>query len=188
MRLFAGVVPPGGVVAELAREVERLRDLPGAENLRWTGRAGWHFTLAFYGEVPDELVPELERRLHRAAHRHPPFDLRLSGGGRFARAVVWVGADGDPEAMRRLADSAEAGARRAGVSMAEHRRYTPHLTVARARRPHQSLRPYADALAGFESSPWTVDELLLIRSHLPKGGVEKEQPRYETVGRWKLRT
>ncbi|MEU9382704.1 2'-5' RNA ligase family protein, partial [Streptomyces sp. NPDC048279] len=69
MRLFAAVLPPPEVAAELAVEVDRLKRLPGAEALRWTGRPGWHFTLAFYGEVEEGLVPDLSERLARAAHR-----------------------------------------------------------------------------------------------------------------------
>jgi 2'-5' RNA ligase len=69
MRLFAAVLPPVEVVRELAAEVAELRRLPGADGMRWTERAGWHFTLAFYGEVDDELVPELTARLGRAASR-----------------------------------------------------------------------------------------------------------------------
>lgn len=186
MRLFAAVLPPEAAVAELAVAVDRLRALPGADRLRWTGRPGWHFTLAFYGEVAEDLLPELTRRLERAAHRHKPFELRLAGGGRFSRAVVWVGADGNADAMRRLADSAAAGARRAGVRMDEHRRpYAPHVTVARS-RAQTSLRPYVEALTDFEGSPWTVERLCLIRSNLPKSGVPGEQPRYETLAAWPL--
>ncbi|MGP3922691.1 RNA 2',3'-cyclic phosphodiesterase [Streptomyces sp. 8N616] len=185
MRLFAAVVPPEAAIDELAVEVARLRELPGADRLRWTGRAGWHFTLAFYGEVPEDVVPELAVRLGRAAHRHHPFEIRLARGGRFSRAVVWVGADGDAEAMARLADSAAAGARRAGVPMEEHRPYAPHLTIAR-NRSQMNLRPYVEALAEFEGSPWTVEQLCLVRSNLPTGGVSGEQPRYETIEAWPL--
>ena len=185
MRLFAAVLPPEAALAELAAAVGRLRSLPGADRLRWTGRPGWHFTLAFYGEVDDDLVPGLGVRLERAAHRHRPFDLRLSGGGRFSRSVVWVGADGDRNAMRRLADAAVAAARREGIPMGEHRPYAPHLTVAR-NRSHTSLSPYVSGLADFESTRWTVERLCLVRSNLHVSGVPGEQPRYETIGSWHL--
>ncbi|EYT79135.1 2'-5' RNA ligase, partial [Streptomyces sp. Tu 6176] len=72
MRLFAAVLPPPDVLDALADEVAALRALPGADRLRWTGRAGWHLTLAFYGEVAEETVPELEARLAKAAHRTRP--------------------------------------------------------------------------------------------------------------------
>ncbi|MFB7502180.1 RNA 2',3'-cyclic phosphodiesterase [Streptomyces broussonetiae] len=186
MRLFAAVLPPEHVVQELAAEVAELKRLPGAGALRWTGRPGWHFTLAFYGEVADDVVPALSDRLSRAAHRTPPFRLAVRGGGQFGHGrALWAGASGDLETLRLLAERAEAAARKAGVPMAEHRRYQAHLTVARSRDGFE-VRPYVDALAGFTSSDWAVAELVLMRSNLPRSGVRGEQPRYEAVGRWAL--
>ncbi|MEW2081499.1 RNA 2',3'-cyclic phosphodiesterase [Streptomyces sp. NPDC005283] len=185
MRLFAAVLPPARAVDELALAVDRLRSLPGSDGLRWTGRAGWHFTLAFMGEVEDGLLPELHARLGRAARRTHPFALRLHGGGRFGQRALWVGAAGGLEEMRLLAERTDAAARRAGVSMQEHRRYQAHLTIARS-RDEADLRPYVEALEAFEGTPWEVAELSLVRSNLPVSGVPGEQPRYETVGSWPL--
>jgi RNA 2',3'-cyclic 3'-phosphodiesterase len=186
MRLFAAVLPPDAVADELAAEVARLRNLPGADGLRWTGRPGWHFTLAFYGEVDDDLVPALSARLERAAHRTASFPLALRGGGQFGHGrALWTGAEGDLEALRLLADRSEAAARKAGVPMGEHRRYKAHLTVARS-RDAVDVRPYTAVLHEFTSRTWTVDELALVRSNLPTSGVPGEQPRYEVVERWAL--
>ncbi|MER6920160.1 2'-5' RNA ligase family protein, partial [Streptomyces spiralis] len=100
MRLFAAVLPPEDVIGALAQEIAALKKLPGADRLRWTGRPGWHFTLAFYGEVGEELLPELSERLGRAAHRTEPFEIALRGGGQFGRGkVLWTGADGDLRTM-----------------------------------------------------------------------------------------
>ncbi|MGW6508359.1 RNA 2',3'-cyclic phosphodiesterase [Streptomyces niveus] len=181
MRLFAAVLPSDRAADELAVAVEqRLRGLPGAEELRWTGREGWHFTLAFMGEVDEELVPELTERLERAAHRTEAFPLRLHGGGHFGGRALWAGAAGGIAELRRLAERADAAARRTGVPMEEHRAYRPHLTLART-RTDTDLTPYVAALDGFEGSPWEVGELALVRSMLPVSGVPGEQPRYETV-------
>ncbi|WP_338672027.1 RNA 2',3'-cyclic phosphodiesterase [Streptomyces sp. SCSIO 30461] len=185
MRLFAGLVPPADAVSELSRVVDRLHTLPGSEGLRWTGRPGWHFTLAFMGEVDESLLPDLRERLRRAAHRSEAFPLRLHGGGHFGRRALWVGAAGGIDAMRMLAERADAAARRAGVAMEEHRRYQAHLTIARA-RADVDLVPYVNELHAFEGAPWAVGELLLIRSNLPGGGEPGAQPRYEVVGNWPL--
>ncbi|WP_217246220.1 RNA 2',3'-cyclic phosphodiesterase [Streptomyces sp. AC602_WCS936] len=183
MRLFAAVLPPEDVTAALAVEVAALKRLPGAEELRWTGRPGWHFTLAFYGEVDDDVVPDLSARLERAAHRTAPFRLALRGGGQFGHGrALWAGADGDLATLRLLADRAESAGRKAGVEMGEHRRYKPHLTVARSRDAYDA-RPYVDALDGFTGPAWTVTDLALVRSNLPRSGMPGEQPRYETVAR-----
>ncbi|MGA5896671.1 RNA 2',3'-cyclic phosphodiesterase [Streptomyces venetus] len=186
MRLFAAVLPPDEVCRELGTVVDELRGLPGADGMRWTGRPGWHFTLAFYGEVDEALVPELSARLERAAHRTGPFPLALRGGGQFGRGkALWAGAEGDLATLRLLAERAEAAARKAGVPMGEHRRYKAHLTVAR-RRESGNVRAFLDALDQFAGRTWTVDELALVRSNLPTSGVPGEQPRYEAVGRWAL--
>ncbi|MEU3985533.1 RNA 2',3'-cyclic phosphodiesterase [Streptomyces sp. NPDC026672] len=186
MRLFAAVLPPHDVVGELAVEVDELKKLPGADGLRWTGRPGWHFTLAFYGEVDDALLPELSERLARAAHRTAPFPLAVGGGGQFGHGrALWAGAEGDLDTLGLLADRAEAAARKAGVPMGEHRRYRAHLTVARA-RDAVDVRPYVTALADFTGRTWTVADLALVRSNLPGSGTPGEQPRYETVARWAL--
>ncbi|MBT2539269.1 RNA 2',3'-cyclic phosphodiesterase [Streptomyces sp. ISL-44] len=181
MRLFAAVLPPAEAVAELAAAVLGVRD----DRLTWTAEAGWHFTLAFMGEVRDEVLPDLHARLARAAARTAPFAVRLHGVGHFGERALWVGAAGDLETMRLLAERADAAARRAGVPMEQHRRYTPHLTLARSREGAR-LRPYLDALADFEGTPWQTDTLCLVRSNLPVSGVPGEQPRYETVGAWPL--
>ncbi|MER6097794.1 RNA 2',3'-cyclic phosphodiesterase [Streptomyces sp. NPDC001728] len=186
MRLFAAVLPPPERLTELGHVVDRLRRLPGADGLRWTSRPGWHLTLAFMGEVDEELLPELRVRLARAAHRTPPFPLRLHGGGHFGRRALWTGVAGDLDELRLLAERADAAARRSGVPMEEHRRYQAHVTLGRARGEGMDLHPFLDSLGGFEGTRWQVEELALVRSSLPVSGVRGEQPRYETVGAWPL--
>ncbi|MFP3992397.1 hypothetical protein U9R90_34010, partial [Streptomyces sp. E11-3] len=78
------------------------------------------------------------------------------------------------------------------------RRFTPHLTVARSRGVRRDgsreasggaavdLRPYAAELDAFDGTPWTVGELVLVRSNLPRSGIPGERPRYEVAGRWPL--
>ncbi|MFE9450601.1 RNA 2',3'-cyclic phosphodiesterase [Streptomyces sp. NPDC006739] len=186
MRLFAAVLPPEDAADELAEVVGRLKRLPGADGLRWTGRPGWHFTLAFYGEVAQEVVPDLSDRLERAARRSAAFPLAMAGGGQFGHGrALWAGAGTGVEPLRLLADRAEAAARKAGVPMGEHRRYKAHLTVARS-RDTVDTRPYVDVLRAFAGRTWTVTELVLVRSNLPASGVPGEQPRYEAVARWPL--
>lgn len=186
MRLFVAVLPPAAATAELAAALGPVRALPGARELRWTASESWHLTLAFLGEVPDDVRPELDERLGRAARRHGPYPLRLSGGGRFGDRALWAGAEGDLSGLAGLADSVRAAARRAGAVPAEEH-FRAHLTLARtAKRAPVLLRPLADALADFRGSPWTADTLHLVRSSPPRSGVPGEQPRYDTVASWPL--
>ncbi|MFD9804979.1 RNA 2',3'-cyclic phosphodiesterase [[Kitasatospora] papulosa] len=184
-RLFVAVLPPGPAADELAGAVAPLHRLPGAMDLRWTAREGWHYTLAFLGNVDEELLPALYTRLERAAHRTEPFPLRIRGGGRFDGRVLWAGAEGGLGTLRLLAERAAAAARRSGIPMEEHQRHTPHLTLARS-RAQADLAPYTAALEGFDGTPWEVGEIGLVRSDLPVDGVPGEQPRYRVVRAWPL--
>ena len=182
MRLFVAIALPADATGELDSAVAPLR-LAWPE-LRWTGRDAWHLTLAFLGEVDEELLGKLGDRLQHAATRHGPLALSLGGAGAFptaARArVLWTGVKGDRRGLGALAGSVAAGARKAGVPSAqERRRYEPHLTLARCRAP-ADVQTLVAALAGFAGTPWTASEIYLIRSR-PQG-----QPRYETLGTWPL--
>ncbi|WP_369201618.1 RNA 2',3'-cyclic phosphodiesterase [Streptomyces sp. PU-14G] len=191
MRLFAALWPPAEAVTELARFTRALTRLPGAEGLRWTRPETWHFTLSFYGEVPEEQADELGARLARVAHRaRGPVRMRLASGGRFGDRALWAGVhqDADRTALTRLAAATTAAGRRAGLLPADaHPSFRPHLTLARARgRGTTDLRPYVVQLEPFAGSSWSAGELLLVRSEPPTSGVPGEQPRYVPVGRWPL--
>ena len=182
MRLFVAVVPPDEVLAELAAAVTPLR--AGRPELRWTGPADWHLTLAFLGEVPEAVLPELSVRLERAARRHPAQRLALRGAGAFPRTaratVLWAGLSADTAPLAALAASVAAGARRAGAPPPdEGRRYRPHITIARSREP-ASVGDLTAVLTAFASTSWVAAEIRLIRSNL------RSEPRYAELGRWPL--
>lgn len=183
MRLFVAATPPESALAELEEAVAPLR--AAAPELRWTDRSAWHLTLAFLGEVAEHVLPALETRLERAAHRHPRQQLAIAGGGAFPSVrkaqVLWAGFSADDEALASLAASVAAGARRAGAAPSDDRRkYRPHLTLARCRAP-ADVSELTGALERFTGRVWTADSIHLIRSHLSAG-----PPRYEDVASFAL--
>lgn len=169
MRLFVALTPPDEVIDALRTATAELRELAPelTARLRWARPEQWHLTLVFLGEVGDEVVGELNRRLHRAATRHPPLSLSLGGGGRFGHRVLWTGVQGDRDGLRRLAGSASAAARRCRLSV-EDRPYRPHLTLARA-AGESDLRPLVERLAAWQGPPWVATELKLVCSRLGAG-------------------
>ena len=180
MRVFAAVVLPDDVVADLDAVIARHRD----DVLAWTLREQWHLTLAFYGQVADERVPNLKARLTRAAKRYPVLSLALDGAGRFDERALWVGCSGDVATLRDIARSAAAAGRRIGAASADDAfRFRAHVTLARARRP-VDLRPYVAALDAYRSRSWSVDAVSLVRSHLGAGA--ERRSRYETLSRHPL--
>lgn len=171
MRLFVAVVPPDEALEHLSAGLDAARtreaDVLGNETLRWARPDTWHLTLAFLGELADKRVPDLDRRLHRAASRHAACEVALTGSGRFDGRVLWIGFSGEVAVLRRLAGSVQAASRRAGADVDE-RPLRAHITLARAREP-TDLRPAVAALADYAGPPWTAHELVLVRSRLGAG-------------------
>jgi 2'-5' RNA ligase len=187
VRLFVGLWPSQDAVDDLRSMVVKLQRTVSARSdqdgpLRWTHPMKWHLTLAFLGETSQEQLPDLERRLARAAARHPALTLELTGGGRFGDRVLYTKIDGDHERLGRLAASVNAAARRAGLSL-EQRPYRPHLTLARG-RPGCDLRPLAAMLDGYQGPPWTSTEIHLVRSTLAAG--PQHASAHETIRSWPL--
>jgi RNA 2',3'-cyclic 3'-phosphodiesterase len=182
VRLFVAVELPDPVREHLRSGTERLRS--SMDGWRWTPAAQWHLTLAFLGEVDEDRLPELTRRMGLAARRHRPFDVQLAGLGAFNNArrarILWVGVGGDREALVRLADSVGAGARRAKVAL-EERRYRPHMTLGRRRAP-ADLGETLDRDDAYRGPPWTVAQFVLVRSHLGSA------VRHEVLERFPLRS
>jgi RNA 2',3'-cyclic 3'-phosphodiesterase len=175
VRVFAAVALPDDIVADLEAVVSRHRD----DVLGWTLREQWHITLAFYGQVADERVPNLKARLTRAAKRYPVLSLALDGAGRFDERTLWVGCSGDIATLRDIARSVAAAGRRVGAASADDAfRFRAHVTLARTRRP-VDLRPYVAALNAYRSRLWTVDAVSLVCSHLGEGA--ERRSRYEVL-------
>ena len=165
MRLFVALRPPPEALAH-------LRSWPGElEGLR-RGRSGQeHVTLAFLGEVAD--ADAVTARLQNRLGGLPPVAprLRLQGAGSFGR-VVWLGLDGDVEALRALHATVAAALRDAGRPD-DPRPWTPHLTVGSGQLP-PALQSYAGPAA-----PW--QDVALVHSTSGPGGVQ-----HAAVRQWTL--
>jgi 2'-5' RNA ligase len=175
VRLFAAVDPSTEVRDSLLAALGDARD----ERLRWVPAEQWHLTLAFYGEVAETKLDKLTEGLARVAERTAPFAIRLAGAGTFPRQptkarVLWVGLDGEVDALRRAADRCAGAGRRARIAM-EDRAFRPHLTLARARRDAVDVTELADGMSSY-TSPWLqVTSLRLVHSTLGR------EVRHETL-------
>ena len=169
--MFVAVVPPADVLEDLEAHVDPRRD---ASPLRWTSPESWHLTMAFMADVPDRTLDDLVERLGRAAAKRRPMTLALAGAGAFpsvSRArVLYAAVDGAPEdleELRRLSVGARAAATKAGAP-ADGARFKAHLTLARVNRPVEATR-WLRVLSAYRSRDFTVDEVVLVESHLGEG-------------------
>jgi 2'-5' RNA ligase len=178
VRAFVAVVPPPAALATAGEAVNALRGTYAG--VTWVPVERMHLTLAFLGDVTDDVAARVGSGLAEAVRDVLPFALRVEGGGAFPRAarpnVLWAGVTGDVDALDALARKAFRVARAAGVAM-ERTPYVPHLTVARVRRRDLDGSAAVAALDAVRGEPWQVTEAVLMRSHLgPK-------PSYEPLAR-----
>jgi 2'-5' RNA ligase len=171
----------------LAEIISELRS-HGA-SVSWTPEANLHITLRFLGDITAGQLDEA-RTLLAAEGDHQGFDLRAEGLGAFpllrAPRIFWAGVAGgtqqDTDRLLHLQARTEQWARRIGLP-AENRRYAPHITLGRVRRPLTALKELTDDVIGraCHSETCHIAELLLLRSRLtPKGSI------YEVEGRGSL--
>ncbi|MFL6071438.1 MAG: RNA 2',3'-cyclic phosphodiesterase [Actinomycetes bacterium] len=162
MRVFVAALLPDVTRDAVDAVITPIR--AQAPALTWERPERWHITLAFLGEVDEELIRRVQPRLERAASRTSRLELSLEGLGRFGDRVLYAKVSGDRTALRRLADRTTAAARRAGADVGESR-FRPHVTLARSRRS-DPLLPLVEAGSELHIKGWVVDEFCLVRSVL----------------------
>lgn len=162
-RLFTALEVP----ADLAAELASLRG--GLYGARWIGVENYHLTLRFIGDIDDWTAREIDYELGRI--RRSPVTVTLEGlspfGGDKPRAIVARAQAG--QGLVDLQGEQERLIRRVGLP-AEHRKYTPHVTLARLRGV--SPMAVADYLGarGFLSRRFTADSFVLMSARDSVGG------------------
>ena len=168
-RLFVAIRPP-----------EPIRDLlidamDDSADFRWQDDGQLHLTLRFVGEVERPLAEDLASALERI--RAAPFDLHISGVGRFDQrnsGALWAGVEPKPP-VSALAAKVERVCQSAGLEP-ERRAFHPHITLARWKgRRTREVHDFLDRARGLSSEPFRVDRFILFESQLSRHGAHYEQ-------------
>lgn len=182
LRLFLAVRPDTAALERLAQAITPVRGIPPAERLRWTEPDKLHLTLRFFGSVSTDSPGPIGEVCREACAAVPAFELQLRGAGAFPNArrasVLWIGASRGGDVLRELVNRIDPKLDQLGFER-EAREFTPHLTLARSKRPLQ-LTAAIEALAAL-SITTPIDALHLVRSIL--GG---SAARYEVIDTYPL--
>lgn len=172
--LFVGTALPDTVAERLAG---LCCGVPGA---RWVPPANMHVTLRYIGEVDGVLADDIAGAL--AGIDSQAFDLAVEGvdifGSRKDARVLFAGVT-PKEPLKRLHDKMEAVLQRLGLAP-EERRYHPHVTLARLRRPPADrVGRFLEANGLLLTPPFRVDSFALFESiRGGEGAVYHELRRY----------
>jgi len=165
-RLFVALELPE-VLKEAIGEIQ-----VGLRDARWLDEEGLHLTLAFIGEVDGAAGRRIEEALSRV--EAPSLEIELHGLGHFplrgSPRVLWTGASPAAE-LRFLAAAVRRELSRAGYPP-ERRKFAPHVTIARFRRPPPppALQDYLGSYALFRTPAVPVVSFRLLSSVLRPSG------------------
>ena len=173
LRAFVAVPIPEAVTDFLHRVRAGLESR--AMPVRWVAIDGIHLTIKFLGQIAPSQVDGIVARMDAVAAATAPFQLRAQATGAFPsprRArVLWVGLEGALAPLMSMQASLESGLETIGFAK-EERRFHPHLTIGRSRRPidPQALGAALEATRSLASDLFTVDRVELIKSVLKPTG------------------
>ncbi len=168
-RLFVAIDLPDAAKEQILSL--RERDLPPG---RWSRRDALHLTLHFIGDVPEAVARAYQRVL--GAVDEGAFDLHIQGVGQFPiddrPRVIWAGLRNTPE-LRALHEAVGAALESEGFRH-ERRRFHPHITLMRFRKPIRRglASRWLNAHIDFSVEPFRVQQFALYESDLqPSGAV-----------------
>lgn len=166
MRAFLAVEPSGEAKEALLKAVRSLSSRKGW--LRPVGEDQLHLTLRFFADIPEGRSEETREALSSAGLR--AFSTRLTGIGAFPDwrrpRVVWQGLSPEGwDALHRGVDDALAG-----IGLGRDERFSPHITLARARMPGTPSEVEAVRRMPFSEVVFPVNELLFKRSVFTQQG------------------
>lgn len=169
MRLFVGIALTEAARAALGRLAGGIR---GA---RWLEPQNLHLTLYFAGEIEPGTAEDLDAALTMV--EAPAFELTLSGIGVFERRgrvhAAWAGVAAE-RALTYLKERIDGALAQAGFEP-EHRKFKPHVTLARMKNvPVADVTPWLEIHGAFAAEPYEVAAFHLYRSHLGRAGAHYE--------------
>jgi 2'-5' RNA ligase len=164
-----------------------LRIDPGWSREKWVRPENLHLTLAFLGDQPPSAIARVVRGVEGALTGRSRFDLKpaaleVSPAPDRAR-LLWMRLDDPGDACAALARAIRTGIlESAGLTVQD--RFTPHVTLCRARRG----RPVADgALAAAEDALHIRVDLMSVRSvTLIASRLTSSGPQYTSLKVWCL--
>jgi 2'-5' RNA ligase len=145
---------------------------PKIRGVRWTDAALMHLTLAFFGDVPEDVDLALREKLN--AIEFGAFFLPIIGAGIFPPKgppkIIWIGVGRGHPHLFQVHKRVQEAALVAGLEP-ELRPWHPHITLARCRDvAPQSIRKFVHSNVDLDAGMIRVEALHLYSSKLTPAG------------------
>ena len=157
--------------------------------IKWIPLMNIHLTVVFLGNIKEEDIPAMGKRIQESCQRTAHFHISLDNMGCFPNKrnprVLWLGLKGEIERMSFFRDELQNQLIPFGITP-EKRPFKPHLTLGRFKKPDKrnafKIGKLIESYQDVNDSEQILPELVQFRSDLkPSGAV------YTRIGSWKLR-
>jgi 2'-5' RNA ligase len=186
MRVFLAIDLPDEVKEHIVALQQKLKFL--LEGVRWVRLEGIHLTLKFFGDIREDDIPGISEVIEGRTQQAAPMTLNTDIVGAFPNMerprVLWLGMTGDIERLVTLQREIEAGLEPLGYRR-EKRRFSPHLTVGRAKSSRGMIMGLSEAVTRentYTTGEFTAQGLTLFRSELKPGGAVYTELAYFPFG------
>jgi 2'-5' RNA ligase len=191
VRCFLAIELPSSAVASLSEAARTVRELDSAwAGEKWVRPDAMHVTLKFLGDLEKSTVDRLESEFSEAFSCQRAFSLSVSDLRAMPRAsrasMIWAVAEDLDGQCAMLADAADRVASVHGIEP-ERRPFTPHITLARARRPH-AISQDVLAQAGMLSRLADLDSVSVLSATLFSSTLTPSGPIHERLAGFELLT
>ncbi len=175
MRLFLALDLNEEQISGLAGLQKELKK--DCSRIKWVDSTSLHITIKFLGEIEENRINSLIRRVEFAIDKINPFMLSLEGLGFFPSndkpRIIWVGIDKGSEHVKWIWEEIEWAFQEEGFSLSQ-KPFTPHVTVGRIRRETKKVpvNKWIDRYRDFSLPATKIDHITLYHSNLqPQGAV-----------------
>lgn len=185
LRSFLAFNLPVGIKNKIAQISGVLKR--SSIDARWVKTDNIHLTIVFLGDIRQEDLIPLRKEIKGVCTQHQAFGVSLRGIGLFPNRrrprIIWLGLDGELEEMSGFRDELQGRLEPFGIK-AENRRFQPHITLGRFRKPDRIDPNQSGILSGYEElqgPAGLLNELTMFRSELKPGGAV-----YSVIDSWSL--
>ncbi|QNN52875.1 2'-5' RNA ligase family protein [Nocardioides mesophilus] len=165
MRLYAAIVPPEDIRAEVASVVDAVA--PNTAELDRVVAEDLLIPVTHFGNVTQRDFAQMLQLLNADAESWSQPELRFSGSAALefeGDRSVWVRADGDLDGLFTIGRGVPVSVKRLGF-LVDRRRFRPWLSVGTI--TDATTAPYLErltaALDDYKSRSWTLQSLTIVR-------------------------
>jgi 2'-5' RNA ligase len=189
IRSFVAIELDTAITKKLGKWQSKLKEkLPvDASGINWVDPTKIHLTLKFLGDVDDASVMEICDAVNMAASEFSPFEIEVGGCGCFppkgSARVVWAGITRGSDELIAYQQTLDNYLNEVGFPL-EARRFSPHLTLARIKKPAlgYAIQDMVKTMDLEVPSIQPVRELIVFQSVLTRQGPEYTAMHHASFG------